>query len=89
LGRIKNFKDFFSYSFLLLQINTNKLVGGLLKEILVDKRLKGEEIKENIICIGALNPYVLKSPEQIKMVEIQINGGIKKEMQNKFKGSNL
>lgn len=45
------------------EINTNKLVGGLLKEILVDKRLKGQDLKENIICIGALNPYVLKSPE--------------------------
>ena len=43
------------------EINTNELVGGLLKEIIIDKKLDGIPLKNTIIPIAACNPYKLKS----------------------------
>lgn len=45
-------------------MNTNKLVKGLFKEIIVDRRIKGEKLSENIIPIAAINPYKLKTKKQ-------------------------
>ncbi|KAL4476134.1 hypothetical protein ABPG74_009867 [Tetrahymena malaccensis] len=71
------------------EVNTNKLVCGLFKEIIVDRHLKGRKLHPNIIPIAALNPYKLKSEEQQKIIQIQIHGGIKQDLVNKIKGSDL
>ncbi|EAR87841.2 AAA domain, dynein subfamily protein (macronuclear) [Tetrahymena thermophila SB210] len=71
------------------EVNTNKLVCGLFKEIIVDRYLKGRKLHPNIIPIAALNPYKLKSEEQQKIIQIQIHGGIKQDLVNKIKGSDL
>ncbi|KAL4504669.1 hypothetical protein ABPG73_021516 [Tetrahymena malaccensis] len=71
------------------EVNTNKLVCGLFKEIIVDRHLKGRKLDPNIIPIAALNPYKLKSEEQQKIIQIQIHGGIKQDLVNKIKGSDL
>jgi len=42
------------------EINTNENVEGLLKEIVVDRRIDGKPLKETIIPIAACNPYKLK-----------------------------
>ena len=42
------------------EINTNKNISGLLKEILIDKKFLGEKYHKNIIPIAACNPYKLK-----------------------------
>ncbi|KAL4499722.1 hypothetical protein ABPG72_017262 [Tetrahymena utriculariae] len=71
------------------EVNTNKLVCGLFKEIIVDRHLKGRKLHPNIIPIAALNPYKLKTEEQQKIILIQIHGGIKQDLVNKIKGSDL
>lgn len=70
-------------------MNTNKLVGGLFKEILVDRCIKGDKISSNIIPIAAINPYKLKSDKQKEMINLQIHGGIKKEIVDKIKNTDL
>ena len=47
------------------EINTNENVSGLLKEILIDRHLKGKQLPENIRLVAACNPYKLK-PEKKK-----------------------
>lgn len=42
------------------EINTNEHVGGLLKEIVIDRRIDGYRLPKNIIPIAACNPYKLK-----------------------------
>ena len=42
------------------EINTNKNISGLLKEILIDRRLEGRKIDKNILLLAACNPYKLK-----------------------------
>ena len=42
------------------EINTNKNISGLLKEILIDRRLEGKKIDKNILLLAACNPYKLK-----------------------------
>jgi hypothetical protein len=42
------------------EINTNEAIGGLLKEILIDRRLEGEPLHPNLVPIAACNPYQLK-----------------------------
>eukprot|EP00828_Plagiopyla_frontata_P015915 TRINITY_DN2064_c0_g1_i6.p1 TRINITY_DN2064_c0_g1~~TRINITY_DN2064_c0_g1_i6.p1 ORF type:complete len:398 (+),score=58.60 TRINITY_DN2064_c0_g1_i6:1099-2292(+) len=42
------------------EINTNEHVGGLLKEVVLDRMLDGIPLKETIIPIAACNPYKLK-----------------------------
>jgi E3 ubiquitin-protein ligase RNF213 len=39
------------------EINTNKNVGGLFKEILIDKHVNGRKLNEKIVVIAACNPY--------------------------------
>jgi hypothetical protein len=43
------------------EINTNKNIGGLFKEILIDKQINGIKLNDKIVVIGACNPYQLKS----------------------------
>ncbi|KAL4476131.1 hypothetical protein ABPG74_009864 [Tetrahymena malaccensis] len=71
------------------EVNTNKLVNGLFKEIIVDRHINGEPIPSNIIPIAAINPYKKKSDQQKKMIDIQIHGGIKKDMVKKIKSTDL
>ncbi|KAL4476130.1 hypothetical protein ABPG74_009863 [Tetrahymena malaccensis] len=71
------------------EVNTNKLVNGLFKEIIVDRHINGEPIPSNVIPIAAINPYKLKSEQQKKMIDIQIHGGIKRDMVNKIKNTDL
>ena len=42
------------------EINTNKNISGLLKEILLDRRVEGNSISKNILLLAACNPYKLK-----------------------------
>ena len=42
------------------EINTNQHVTGLLKEIVIDRRMDGIPLKRHIIPIAACNPYKLK-----------------------------
>ena len=42
------------------EINTNEHIGGLLKEIIIDRKLDGLPLKNTIIPIAACNPYKLK-----------------------------
>ena len=42
------------------EINTNNNICGLLKEILIDRRLEGRKINKNILLLAACNPYKLK-----------------------------
>ncbi|KAL4499726.1 hypothetical protein ABPG72_017266 [Tetrahymena utriculariae] len=71
------------------EVNTNKLIGGLFKEILVDRCIKGQKISKNIIPIAAINPYKLKSLKQQQMINLQIHGGIKKDLVDKIKNTDL
>ncbi|EAR87834.2 AAA domain, dynein subfamily protein (macronuclear) [Tetrahymena thermophila SB210] len=71
------------------EVNTNKLIGGLFKEILVDRCIKGQTIRKNIIPIAAINPYKLKSLKQQQMINLQIHGGIKKDLVDKIKNTDL
>ena len=43
------------------EINTNVHVDGLLKEIVVDRRIHGEKLHPDILIVAACNPYQLKS----------------------------
>lgn len=45
------------------EMNTNRLVEGIFKEIIVDRCLKGERLPDCFIPITAINPYKLKSKE--------------------------
>ncbi len=42
------------------EINTNQNVGGILKELLVDKKLNGIPLPKEFVTIAACNPYKLK-----------------------------
>ena len=42
------------------EINTNANISGLLKEILIDRRMEGRKINKNILLLAACNPYKLK-----------------------------
>eukprot|EP00347_Sterkiella_histriomuscorum_P007764 403347649 len=46
------------------EVNTNFNVCGLLKEIMVDRSLEGEKIKDHISIVAACNPYKLKIENQ-------------------------
>ena len=43
------------------EINTNTNISGLLKEILLDRRIEGRKISKNILLLAACNPYKLKA----------------------------
>ena len=46
------------------EINTNEHIGGLLKEIVIDRKLDGFPLKNSIIPIAACNPYKLKKKKE-------------------------
>jgi len=46
------------------------MIGGLFKEILIDRSMKGIKLPESIIPIAAINPYKLKSETQKNMLNI-------------------
>ena len=54
------------------EINTNENVSGLLKEILIDRHLKGKLLPENIRLVAACNPYKLKPKKKKAPVEAGI-----------------
>ena len=43
------------------EINTNENIVGLLKEIVIDRKLEGEKLNDLIVPIAACNPYKLKT----------------------------
>ena len=43
------------------EINTNPNLAGLLKEIVIDRRVEGRKISNNVVLIAACNPYKLKT----------------------------
>ena len=43
------------------EINTNKLIGGFFKELLIERTLKGQLVPDNIHFIAACNPFKLKT----------------------------
>ena len=43
------------------EINTNKLIGGFFKELLIERKIQGNLIPANIHFIAACNPFKLKS----------------------------
>ena len=43
------------------EINTNPNIDGVLKEILIDKKMMGVSLPKNFIPIGAANPYKFKT----------------------------
>lgn len=70
-------------------MNTNKLVMGIFKEIIVDRCLKGDRLPNNLIPIAAINPYKMKSNKYKEMFSLQVHGGVKKEVMNKMHSTNL
>lgn len=48
------------------EINTNPNVSGILKELLVDRKLLGRNLPGNVVPIGAANPYKLRKQEDRK-----------------------
>ena len=47
------------------EINTNIHVDGLLKEIVIDRRVHGVALHPNILIVAACNPYQLKKPKAL------------------------
>jgi hypothetical protein len=43
------------------EVNTNSVVSGLMKEIIVDRKFQGDDLSDLIIPIAACNPYKLKN----------------------------
>ena len=39
------------------EINTNLHIDGLLKEIVIDRKVRGEDLHPNILLVAACNPY--------------------------------
>lgn len=52
------------------EINTNKNISGILKEILVDKRVNGKKLHKNLVPIAACNPYKSKEFYDTQMAGI-------------------
>ena len=48
------------------EINTNQNINGVLKELFIDKKIKGEPLPKNFEIIAAANPYKFKSKEEMK-----------------------
>jgi hypothetical protein len=47
------------------EINTNDNISGVLKEIIIDKRLQGRCLPTNLAIVAACNPYKFKSGKQM------------------------
>lgn len=43
------------------EVNTNRNIEGVLKEVLNDQKLEGEPMPSNFVILAAANPYVFKS----------------------------
>jgi hypothetical protein len=52
------------------EVNTNKNIEGVLKEILVDRKLCGEPLSPNIVVLAATNPYIFKSRRENENVDL-------------------
>ena len=52
------------------EVNTNKNIEGVLKEILVDNKLCGERLSPNIVVLAATNPYIFKSRRENENVDL-------------------
>lgn len=48
------------------EINTNENVNGILKEILIEKKMNGSALPENFIPIAAANPYKFKDANELE-----------------------
>lgn len=46
------------------EINTNDNINGLIKEIIIDRRLQGKRIPSNICIVAACNPYKFKKEKE-------------------------
>jgi hypothetical protein len=47
------------------EINTNIHIDGLLKEIVIDRKVRGQSLHPNILLVAACNPYQFKSQKAI------------------------
>ena len=45
------------------EINTNENINGPLKELLIDRKIRGVPLPENFIMIAAANPYKFKTKQ--------------------------
>ena len=52
------------------EVNTNKNIEGVLKEILVDNKLCGERLSPNMVVLAATNPYIFKSRRENENVDL-------------------
>ena len=43
------------------EINTNENLAGLIKHIIMDRNLEGDNLPDNLLVLGAINPYKYKS----------------------------
>ncbi|XP_065899490.1 E3 ubiquitin-protein ligase rnf213-alpha-like isoform X3 [Dysidea avara] len=64
----KNAKDGLETVMFFDEANTTEAI-GLIKEVMCDKRIRGEPIEENVKFIAACNPYKKHSPEMIRKLE--------------------
>jgi hypothetical protein len=47
------------------EINTNIHIDGLLKEIVIDRKVRGQSLNPNILLVAACNPYQFKNKKAI------------------------
>ena len=57
------FNEMKSTKFILFldEVNTNRNIEGVLKEVLIDNKLEGDLLPKNFVVLAAANPYVFKS----------------------------
>lgn len=48
------------------EINTNIHIDGLLKEIVIDRKVRGTNLHPNILLVAACNPYQFKNQRAIE-----------------------
>lgn len=46
------------------EINTNRNIDGVLKEVLIDNKLLGDCLPSNFVVIAAANPYIFKTKKE-------------------------
>lgn len=56
------------------EINTNQNVDGILKEILIDRKLNGNKLPHLILPIAAANPYKFKTNQNEEDDSLRIVG---------------
>lgn len=52
------------------EINTNKNIEGVLKEVLIDHKLEGEILPKNFVVLAAANPYIFKSKQEVDNADL-------------------